>query len=98
MKHSVVLAAHKLNRGVTANRCWQSDEIKDSRSIFEETDSDPAAVCLFKVVHDQPITVTDLVFKRGRAQKITAECEMGTTNIKVVHLSLHLFYASCQEP
>ena len=49
VKHSVVLAAHKLNRGVTANRCWQSDEIKDSRSIFEETDSDPAAVCLFKV-------------------------------------------------
>ena len=94
MKHSVVLPANKLNRGVTVNYCWQSDEMKDSRSILKETDSDPAAIRLFKVVHNQAITVTDLVVKRGRAQKITAECEMGATNIKVVHLSLHLFYAS----
>ena len=91
VKHSVVVPANKLNRGFTINYCWQSDEMKDSCSISEETDSDPAAIRLFKVVYNQAITVTDLVVKRVRAQKITAECEMGATNIKVGHLSLHLF-------
>ena len=62
---------------------------------LEETDSDPAAMRLFKVVHNQGITVTDLVVKRGRAQKTTAECDVGATSIKVVHFSLHLFHASC---
>ena len=69
MKHSVLVPVNKLNRGVTANRCWQSDEMKDSHPILEETDSDPAAMRLFMVVHNQAITVTDLVVKRGRAQK-----------------------------
>ena len=69
--------------------------MKDSRSILEETDSDPAAIRLFMVIHNQAITVTDLVVKRGGAQKTTAEYEMGTTNIKVVHFSLHLLHASC---
>ena len=41
-------------------------------------------------VHNQAITVTDLVVKRGSAQKTIAECEMGATNIKVIQ-----FYASC---
>ena len=41
--------------------------MKDSCWILE--DSEPAAVCLFKVVHNQWFTVTDLVVKRGRAQK-----------------------------
>ena len=68
VKHSVLVPANKLNRGVTVNRCWQSDEMKDSRSILEETDSDAAAMRLFKVVHNQAKTVTDLVVKRGRAQ------------------------------
>ena len=40
--------------------------MKDSHSILEETDSDAAAMRLFKVVHNQPITVTDLVVKCGR--------------------------------
>ena len=62
---------------------------------LEKTDSDAAAMGLFKVVHNQAITVTDLVVKRGRAQKTTAEYEMGARSIKVVHFSLHLFHASC---
>ena len=68
VKHSVLVPANKLNGGVTVNRCWQSDEMKDSRSILEETDSDAAAMRLFKVVHNQAKTVTDLLVKRGRAQ------------------------------
>ena len=95
MKHSVLVPVNKLNRGVTVNRCWQSDEMKDSHPILEETDSDPAAMRLFKVVHNQAITVTDLVLSVGERKKTTAECEMGATNIKVVHFSLHLFHASC---
>ena len=72
-------------------------KIKDSRSFLEETErSDPVAIRLFKVVHNQVLTVTDLVVKRGRAQNTTAECgEMGAMNIKVVHFSLNLFYSSC---
>ena len=62
---------------------------------LEETDSDAAAMRLFKVIHNQAIAVTDLVVKRGRKQKTTAEYEMGATNIKIVHFSLHLFHASC---
>ena len=53
MKHSGLVPVNKFNRGVTVNRCWQSDEMKDSRSILEETDSDPAAMRLFVVVHKQ---------------------------------------------
>ena len=95
MKHSVLVPVNKLNRGVTVNRCWQSDEMKDSHPILEQTDSDPAAMRLFKVVHNQAITVTDLVLSVGERKKTTAECEMGATNTKVVHFWLHLFHASC---
>ena len=95
VKHSVLFPVNKLNRRVTVNRCWQSDKMKDSRSILEETDSDPAAIRLFMVIYNQTITVTDLVVKRGGAQKTTAEYEIGATNIKIVHFSLHLFHASC---
>ena len=49
VKHSVLVPANKLNRGVTVNRCWQSDKMKDSHPILEETDSDPAAMRLSKV-------------------------------------------------
>ena len=39
VNHSVPVPANKLNRGVTANRCWQNDEMKDSRYIFEEIET-----------------------------------------------------------
>ena len=60
MKRSVLFPFNSLNRGVTVNRCWQSDKMKDSRSILEET--------VLKVGHNQAITVTDLAVMRGRAQ------------------------------
>ena len=71
MKHSVLVPANKLNRGVTVNRCWKSDEMKDSHPILEETDGDPAAMRLFKVVHNQAITVTDLVLSSNQAITVT---------------------------
>ena len=90
---------NKLIHGVTANRCVQSDKIKDSRSILEETDSHHQYANLrsftIKQSHLQILWLSVVERKKKTTTTTAAECKMGATNIKVVHFSLHLFCASC---